>query len=379
MTLNIMLPATEAVHGQAAYQQAESSLNWAESWYPVCLARELKPGRVLSVHAFGTRLAVFRTHSGRPGVLFAHCSHMGADLSRGRVLGERLQCPLHRWSYGVDGQCETGASSVPANITQRQQQALPCEEHYGLIFVFWGRVARFRFPAILGEERQNIASRPVVWEFDTAYDVPAINTFDRHHFASVHQRELEAYHVFSSNPYHLACAFQARVAGLDWADRLMRAVGYARVAVRMDCWSANLVFMRHAQTGHYGLFASLPIAQHKSRLFSLVVAQRATGSWQRRLWARLLARLRLSLAKRMILHFVAQDARVLDGLRFPDNEIAAYDAALQRWLEHYRLLPKWSLAAILSPAAGSARSEDRVQPAVDVWMQTVQPSQRGRA
>ena len=58
------------------------------SWYPLCRSSELKRRQVLGLEAFGFDLAVFRTASGKVVALQAQCVHMGADLSRGRVVGE---------------------------------------------------------------------------------------------------------------------------------------------------------------------------------------------------------------------------------------------------------------------------------------------------
>src|SRR5689334_22808307 len=107
------------------------------SWYPLCRSSDLKRGQVIKCNAFGLQLAVFRTSSGKVGALRALCAHMGADLSRGRVVGERLQCPLHEWEYGREGICEhiPATSRIPARA---RMGAMVCEEHYGIVFGFLG-------------------------------------------------------------------------------------------------------------------------------------------------------------------------------------------------------------------------------------------------
>ena len=95
-------------------------LSFPKSWYPLCRSSELKPRQILKRKAFGDSWAVFRTERGQLGAVQAQCIHMGADLSRGRVVGERLQCPLHEWEYNASGVCEhiPAESVVPARARQ---------------------------------------------------------------------------------------------------------------------------------------------------------------------------------------------------------------------------------------------------------------------
>src|SRR5688500_13474260 len=163
-------------------------LSFPASWYPLCRSSELKRRQVVGLEAFGFDLAVFRTISGKVVALQAQCVHMGADLSRGRVIGGRLQCPLTEWECGSQGLCEY----IPATteIPERARLgALPCEEHYGLVFAFLGGKPSFAYPC-LEESDQYLYSAAYSMEFDTPYQVLAANSFDSLHFASLHQRTL---------------------------------------------------------------------------------------------------------------------------------------------------------------------------------------------
>jgi phenylpropionate dioxygenase-like ring-hydroxylating dioxygenase large terminal subunit len=71
-------------------------------WQPVLHSRQLgrRPRRV----TLGEReLVLFRTRGGRLGALQARCAHRGMPLSRGKVIGETLQCAYHGWCYQPDG------------------------------------------------------------------------------------------------------------------------------------------------------------------------------------------------------------------------------------------------------------------------------------
>src|SRR4026207_555542 len=92
-------------------------LSFPASWYPLCRSSELKRQQVIKRNAFGLPLAIFRTKGGKVGAVHSECVHMGADLARGRVIGERLQCPLHEWEYGLEGGWEDLPGSRPVPTT----------------------------------------------------------------------------------------------------------------------------------------------------------------------------------------------------------------------------------------------------------------------
>src|SRR5688500_6064156 len=74
------------------------------AWYWLADSRSLARGPVAR-SLLGRRVVAFRTAAGRFAALDARCSHLGADLGRGKVLGESIQCPFHHWCYDVDGHC----------------------------------------------------------------------------------------------------------------------------------------------------------------------------------------------------------------------------------------------------------------------------------
>jgi nitrite reductase (NADH) small subunit len=55
----------------------------------------------------GTEIAVFRTADDRVFALLDRCPHKGGPLSQGIVFGDKVACPLHNWSIGLDSGCAT--------------------------------------------------------------------------------------------------------------------------------------------------------------------------------------------------------------------------------------------------------------------------------
>jgi nitrite reductase/ring-hydroxylating ferredoxin subunit len=314
------------------------------SWYPLCRSNDLKPGQVRRVQAWGQSLAVFRTGQGQPAALQATCTHMGADLSRGKVVGERLQCPLHHWSYGSTGRCEhiPQRTEIP---TYARQTALHCEEHYGLIFACLGRnhgpdgVAEppFAFPRFANEDGP-LWSRPSITTVAAPHHVLVANSFDGQHFATVHDRALLAPPLIESRASeHLSIRYRACVAGQRLNDRLLRAAGIDTVEIAIHCWGGNLMQVYNSRTTSTILVAILPIDKTRSCVFIATVLRTHTG----RLPQRVIQLSQLTMAHWLTLAFLKPDLAILEGLELrPRVLLPDADACFIRWMRYWRRLPR---------------------------------------
>ena len=46
-----------------------------------------------------------------------YCPHSRGDLSKGKVVGGKLVCPVHNWKFSLpDGQCTTNKSSLTIEV-----------------------------------------------------------------------------------------------------------------------------------------------------------------------------------------------------------------------------------------------------------------------
>src|SRR6478672_4762595 len=79
---------------------------FARRWHCLGLTKDFGDGKPHAVHAFGTKLVVFRGGDGRINVLDGYCRHLGGDLSQGEVKGDEIACPFHDWRWGGDGRCK---------------------------------------------------------------------------------------------------------------------------------------------------------------------------------------------------------------------------------------------------------------------------------
>jgi phenylpropionate dioxygenase-like ring-hydroxylating dioxygenase large terminal subunit len=100
-------------------------------WHPVLAAVELPRGRAAAVRATGRDLVLFRTLTGQLGALEDRCVHRRLKLSVGRVVGERLRCAYHGWSFTVDGHGESPGTPRLQACARRYA----CREAQGAIWV----------------------------------------------------------------------------------------------------------------------------------------------------------------------------------------------------------------------------------------------------
>jgi nitrite reductase/ring-hydroxylating ferredoxin subunit len=161
---------------------------YPNGWFAVAFSTELKPGQLLNRRIMGQEIVVFRTASGKPAVLDAHCPHLGAHFGHGhgRVEGEGLRCPFHDFTFGVDGVCTAtlyGSKPPPKAVVR----AWPLHEVNGFIFVYYdsqGRPPAWQIPAAGWQGWLPFQQRS--WEIRGHSQDICENGFDIGHLAVIH-------------------------------------------------------------------------------------------------------------------------------------------------------------------------------------------------
>lgn len=115
---------------------ADEALGRPTGWFCLGLSSDLPRGAVKPVRFFGHELVLFRAESGRPGLLDAHCPHLGAHMGRGgTVVGESVRCPFHGFCFDADGHCnKTGyGKKVPPGLRTGAWEVV---ERHGLLLAW---------------------------------------------------------------------------------------------------------------------------------------------------------------------------------------------------------------------------------------------------
>jgi aminopyrrolnitrin oxygenase len=314
-------------------------MNWApgidrfsscpQSWYFFCRSSQLKHGPV-SRDLLGRRLVAYRTSCAQVVLMEARCCHLGADLGKGRVIGDHLQCPFHHWEYGPDGRC----MRIPAqkHIPELARQArFPVVERYGFVFFFNAPEPLFPLPFFPGCRPEDFrAARPFTHTLACPWFMVGANAFDLQHFRAAHDRRLDGpMRVENSGPFCRRVTVSSVVAGSTICDRLTRVFAGPRVTMSVTDWCGNLIFTTATfrRTTSYGMVITEPLAEGGVTARTVVFMPRgktALGRWCR-------DPVRLEIRRYFIQKFVNSDAKLLNEARYQplglidcDRDLAAY-------------------------------------------------------
>jgi phenylpropionate dioxygenase-like ring-hydroxylating dioxygenase large terminal subunit len=101
-----------------------------DHWHPVLPAKVLRRQPV-AVRLHGMDLVLFRTSRGEIGALKDCCPHRRMKLSLGCVIGDRLRCPYHGWTYDCRGAGES-PGTPRLQVTAAHFEAC---ERFGVVWV----------------------------------------------------------------------------------------------------------------------------------------------------------------------------------------------------------------------------------------------------
>ena len=98
-----------------------------DHWQPVLLSRRLRR-KPVGVKVAGAQIALFRTSDGHPAAVSDVCPHRRLKLSTGGVIGDKLQCKYHGWTFDACGNGESPAApkltTCTASYDVREEQGL---------------------------------------------------------------------------------------------------------------------------------------------------------------------------------------------------------------------------------------------------------------
>lgn len=160
-------------------------------WYPICTTEELKEENPRRAELLGIRLVAFRDESGAAHVLADTCIHRGGSLSKGKVIGDNVQCPYHGWEFNGAGKCTKIPSMRKGNPPGRAKvDSYPVQEKYGIVFAFLGDLPEAERPPLhLVEEFEQEGwqfSGPLTFELEAYYERSIENGMDPVHNEFVH-------------------------------------------------------------------------------------------------------------------------------------------------------------------------------------------------
>ena len=111
-------------------------------WTPVLLSEEIPDpdGAPVQSKIYGEELVVFRTTSGKVGVMREFCPHRRASLFYGRNEEEGLRCAYHGWKFDIEGNCiDMMSEPADSNFASKvKNTAYPAVEAGGFVWAYMG-------------------------------------------------------------------------------------------------------------------------------------------------------------------------------------------------------------------------------------------------
>lgn len=114
-------------------------------WYAILPSSAVGNNDIVAVKRLNLELALFRTAQGKLGCVVDQCTHRGAALSGGKVVGECVACPFHALEFNTSGKCTV----VPANgkastedLTRFNVKSYLVREAHGIIYLWNGDPAQ---------------------------------------------------------------------------------------------------------------------------------------------------------------------------------------------------------------------------------------------
>jgi phenylpropionate dioxygenase-like ring-hydroxylating dioxygenase large terminal subunit len=293
-------------------------------------SRELRD-RPVSKDLLGRRLVAFRTAAGAMAVLDARCSHLGADLGNGRLVGETIQCPYHHWRYGRDGRCVHIPSGMPIPDFARQR-SYPAMDRHGLVFFFNGPRPLYPLPFFADADPEDfIRARPFGMTLQCPWWLVGANACDLQHFFGSHDRRLAGPPTVENlTPFSRRARAPFAVVGTSWRERLTRWFGGNQVELAITDWGGITMFVTATfrRTRSYGMLTSIPLDRDRVWVRVIVFIRRhqhCLGRW-------FIDPIHLRVRRYFIKEFLRPDAELASrGLLYQPGRLLACDVELARY------------------------------------------------
>lgn len=299
---------------------------FTQSWYPVCMSRELPNGKILGTSFLDGRIVVFRGESGKVQALSAYCPHLGADLAAGTVVGDAIRCAFHHWEFNQDGSClRTGPGDpTPPGACLFH---FPTQERFGMIWVFNGETPLYELPDFPYPDDELVFH---VEEHDEIFPVDpwvvCCNTPDVQHIRVVHGFQFDKGEP-AENMELTEHSMRYDFDGIHPAG--------PRVTFKVGIFGTTLFYQSSSFQGRwYGYLAPFAMPEPgKTKIYYVIAARKAEGDEAAR-------KELFDFAMGIQRSILADDAPILRSAHFRPGTLTRSDTALARFFEYLRKFPR---------------------------------------
>lgn len=320
------------------------TLEIPKSWYYAGNKKQFNASpRLVSIP--NLEVVVYRTSQGRLKAVESRCPHMKASLTRARVAGQHLVCPMHNWAFDSNGSCVSipGASklNIPSFACLKTFKVAEWQDH---VFIHSDPSHKDEIPFFIDENLADYHSAKVRKLSGTNHwSLSAGNAFDLAHFEFVHFRKPTSLpQLLQPTQNSLRLKLSYDILGKTLADRFL---------IKRFGKKATLDY-----TVHHGNFilAKTQIGHFENRM--LIIIHPAVVGFNA--WLFVLEKPSLSPIKRLkhemaayfSYKFFANECQELEGISFEADRMGPRDELIMQyyeWLNAQTSQEKSSLAGSL--------------------------------
>jgi nitrite reductase/ring-hydroxylating ferredoxin subunit len=306
-------------------REGENGL-FSESWFPICLSREIPAGKILGADFLDGRVVAYRGANGEARVMSAYCAHVGADLSVGDIQGDTIRCAFHHWRYDGNGVCvatKVGDPPPPAACLFK----FPACERHGIVFAYNGEHPRFEvpdFPYPDSELMMNVSAFPQITPTDPW--VLSCNTPDMQHIKALHGVTFD-----QEDPHD----------SVEWTDHSMlydfkgRHAKGQPIEYRIGIFGNNIFYQSGTIEGRwFGAMTPFGLPRPgQTRVFAIIAARKDEGDE-----ASTAAFLRA--VTQLEMEVVGEDIPIVNTIHFRPGTLTRSDRTLARFFQYLRDYPR---------------------------------------
>lgn len=151
----------------------------------------MKKNKLVAVKRMNLDLVLFRNSQDELGCVVDQCTHRGAALSKGKIVGDCVQCPFHGLEFDTEGSCKfipANGKSSTADLSRYNVKHYRVREANDIIYFWYGDEEKLAEKA--GEPL------PFFYDYiDPSYSYSELEDHWNSHYSRSIENQLDVVHV----------------------------------------------------------------------------------------------------------------------------------------------------------------------------------------
>lgn len=159
------------------------------AWYVAALSQDIERS-LFATRLLNEAIVLYRKENGEVAALEDSCPHRRLPLSKGRLLGDQVECGYHGLTFDCSGACTKapGSKHIPTSALVR---SYACTERYGMVWIWMGDADKADLSQLIPIDEWDDpdwgVNRGDAMELNCHYLYVTDNLLDPSHVSWVHQ------------------------------------------------------------------------------------------------------------------------------------------------------------------------------------------------